>query len=216
MLSFTAEVFFAHLASYNQAIWPAQIIAYGFGIAAAALTIWPRRGSDRFIGGVLAAAWIWIGLVYHLDHFARINFIAPAFAALFVLGGLLFGWTCAIRGRVAFRFRNNRYGWVGLAFLILAMIVYPLAAWSSGDLAQVQHIGVGPTATTCFTVGVLLLIEARTPYHLVVVPLLWLLAYGTMMWLLGEVPFLLSLGVLGYVTIVSRNRRSAAAAHAQD
>jgi hypothetical protein len=128
MISLTADVFFANIAHYNQAIWPAQIVATLLGLIVVALAVRPRAGSDRFIGFVLATAWLWTGAIYHVEHFARINFIAPLFGFLFVAQAVLIGWTCAVRGRLKFRFNADRYGRSGLALAILALALYPMLA----------------------------------------------------------------------------------------
>jgi hypothetical protein len=91
MISLTADVFFANIAHYNQAIWPAQIVATLLDLIVVALAVRPRAGSDRFIGFVLATAWLWTGAIYHVEHFARINFIAPLFGFLFVAQAVLIG-----------------------------------------------------------------------------------------------------------------------------
>ena len=210
MLPFTADVFFSVFEQYNSAIWPAQIIAYGLGLAAVLLTLRPVSGGGRLIGALLAAAWAWNGAVYHLMHFATINVAAPAFGALFIMQGLLLGWTGAIRGKVAFRFRADPFGWTGLGFMIFAMAVYPLIGWLAGHgWPNAPMFGVAPCPTTIFTMGMLLLTDGRTPLHLVVIPVLWSLIGGTSVWLLN-VPEDLALplaGVGGLCLILWKNRR---------
>lgn len=210
MLPFTTEVFFSVFEQYNRAIWPVQIVAYGLGLAAVLLTFRPVPGSDRLVGAILSAAWAWIGVVYHLRYFATINFAAPAFGAFFVIQGLLFAWTGAIRGKVAFRFRADLFGWTALGLVIFAMTVYPLIGWLAGHgWPRAPMFGVAPCPTTIFTMGMLLLTAGRTPLHLVVIPVLWSLVGGTAAWLL-EFPENLVLpvaGIGGLGLIVLNNRR---------
>ncbi len=132
MLPFTTEVFFSLFEQYNLAIWPAQPIAYALALAALAMALRPFAGSGRLIGALLAGLWLWNGVAYHIMHFAQINFWAFGFGALFVLQGLLFAWTLALRGRLAFRFRADLFGWSGLGFAIFAMAIYPLIGWLAG------------------------------------------------------------------------------------
>jgi len=212
MLPFTADVLFSVVAQYNRAVWPAQIIAYGLGLVAVLLTFRPILNGDRFIGALLAAAWAWIGVAYYLMHVAVIDFAAPAYAAAFVIQGLLFAWTAAIRGKITFRFRPTAVGWAGLAFVFFAMAVYPLVGWLAGHgWPRAPLFGVTPGPTSIFTIGMLLLAEGRTPLHLVVLPVLWLLAGGAMAWLLNipEDIVLPLVGIGGLCLILWKNRHRA-------
>jgi hypothetical protein len=210
MLPFTPEVFLRLFAQYNAAIWPAQIIAYGLGGLALVLALRPRRGGDRLIATFLAASWLWMGVVYHMMHFATINWAAPAFGALFVVQGLLFAGTGTLRGRLEFRFRPDLYGWAGLGFVAVAMAVYPLIGSLLGHgWPRAPMFGLAPCPTTIFTLGMLLLTAHRTPLHLSIIPVLWSLIGGSAAWLL-ELPedlALLLAGILGMSLIVGKNRR---------
>lgn len=213
MLPFTAEVFFSNFEQYNRAIWPAQVVAYVLGLAAVALAFKPVPGGGRLVAGALAAAWAWMGVVYHFGYFATINFAAPAFGAFFVVQALLFLWTGAIRGKLAFRFRGSLHGWAGLSFVVFAMLVYPLAGWlvAGHGWPSAPMFGVAPCPTTIFTMGMLLLMAQRTPLHLAIIPLLWSLVGGSAAWLL-DVPQDLALplaGVGGLALILHRNRHPA-------
>jgi hypothetical protein len=210
MLSFTPEVFFALFGEYNLAIWPAQFVAYALGLLTFALIFKPPAWSGRLIAALLAAAWLWIGIVYHYQFFTQINFVAPAFAALFVLQGLLFAWTGVVRGRLAVRFRRDMFGWTGLAFLIFALAAYPLLGWLAGHVwPRMPVFGVTPCPTTIFTWGLLLLVEGRTPLHLVVLPLIWALIGASAAWLLAvpEDLSLLAAGLGGFALVLWKNRR---------
>jgi len=212
MLSFTPEVFFALFDQYNRAIWPAQIVAYGLGIVALLFVFrqFPQR--DRIIGAILAFAWLWIGLAYHYWYFAQINFVAPVFAALFVIQGLVFAWTLVLRRQVAFRFSADIAGWSGLGLAIFAMVIYPMLGWFAGHVWPRSPVfGVTPCPTTIFTWGMLLLAQRRTPLHLIVIPLIWSLIGGSAAWLL-KVPEDASLPLAALIAcslIVWKNRHTA-------
>ncbi len=210
MLPFTTEVFLRLLEQYNAAIWPAHIIAYGLGALAVLLTLRPLRGGNRVIAIILAASWLWMGVVYHMMFFATINWAARAFGALFVVQGLLFAWTGMLRGRLGFRFSPNLYGWVGLSFVMVSMAVYPLIGSVMGHgWPRAPMFGVAPCPTTIFTLGMLLLTEHRAPLHLSIIPALWSLVGGTAAWLLDlpEDLALLLAGVFGVSLIFRKNRR---------
>ncbi|MGI9413315.1 MAG: DUF6064 family protein [Hyphomicrobiales bacterium] len=212
MLPFTPEVFFSLFAHYNGAIWPAQVIAYGLGVLVLGALFRPFPGGGRVVAAVLAGFWLWNGVVYHLDHFATINFTAYAFGLLFVLEALLIAWTGVLRGRLAFGFRPDAAGWTAVALIATAMVIYPLAAHLMGHgWPRAAMFGVAPCPTTIFTVGVLLLTRGRTPWHLMAIPVLWSLIGGTAPFLLGvfEDLSLLVAGLLGVVLAARRNRRFA-------
>ena len=214
MLPYTTETLFSVLEQYNRAIWPAHVLAYGLGLAAVVLALRPVAVGGRLIWALLAVAWAWIGVVYHAMHLATISFAAPAFGALFVVQALLFGWTGAIRGKLAFRFRAGLFGWTGLGLAIFALALYPLIAWLAGrGWPGAPVFGVAPGPTTIFTLGLLLLTEGRTPLHLVVIPVLWSLIGGAAAWLLN-VPEDLALplaGVGGFCLVLWKNQHQARA-----
>lgn len=209
MLPFTAEVFFSLFERYNAAIWPAQLIAYALGVLALLLSLKPLRGGDGIIAALLAASWLWTGVVYHMMYFATINWAAWSFGALFAIQGMLFAWTGTLRGRLGIRFRPNLYGWVGLSFVVFAMAVYPLIGWLAGHgWPRAPAFGVAPCPTAVFTLGMLLLTARRVPLHLTVIPVLWSLIAGAAAWPLN-IPENLTLplaGVCGISLILWKNR----------
>ncbi len=212
MLPFSREVFLRLFEHYNAAIWPAQIIAYGLGALLVVLTLKPRRWSDRAVSAVLAAAWLWMGIVYHMMFFATINWAAWAFGALFVIQGLLFTWTGGVRQRLAFRFSASLYGFAGLAFVALAMAVYPLiGSLTDHSWPRAPMFGVAPCPTVIFTFGMLLLTARPVPHPVLVVPVLWSVIGGMAAWQLDIVEdlVLLPAGVSALCLILWKNRRSA-------
>ena len=199
MLPFTAETLFASLAQYHQALWPLPPIALLLGLAMVLLTLRPMQHSDRMIGGLLAAAWLWIGIGYHLLHLARLDFAAPLYGLLFVLEGVLLLWS-TLRGRLAFRFRGGLVGWAGLALAMLAL-AWPLLDRLAGLSWQAEWVVLlAPAPTVVLTLALLLLVPGRTPLRLVLVPLLWTLIAGATAWILW-VPQDLVLPVVGLCAI---------------
>ncbi len=206
MLPFTAEVLLSVLEQYNRAIWPAQIVATGLGLAAVVSVLRPFPGGGRLVGAALAAAWVWIGVAYYLTHMAAIDFTAPALGVLFVIQGALLAWTGALRGRLALGFRADAFGWTGIGLVVFAMAAYPLMAhgWPRAPM-----VGVAPCPTVIFTIGMLLLVSGRTPLYLVAIPVLGALYCGATAWLLNlpedlAVPLA---GVGGLGLILWKNRR---------
>jgi len=209
MLPFTADVLFSSFAQYNNALWPAQILAFALALAAVLLTLRPVRGGDRAIAALLGAAWAWVGVRYHLMHVATLDFAAPIYGAFFVLEALLLAWMGVVRGRLAFRFRPNLPGWAGLTLALAALIAWPLADGLGHGWHSVRLVGLAPGATAVFTLGLLLLTDRRTPFHLTIIPLLWTLIAGATAWILA-IPQDLALPVAGlgaFALILWKNRR---------
>jgi hypothetical protein len=210
MLPFTADVLFSSFEAYNRALWPLPILAFVLALAAILLTLRPVRGGDRAIGALLAIAWLWVGVGYHLLHHAAIDFAASLYGAFFVIQALLLAWAGVVRGRLAFRFRADPFGWIGLMLALAATIAWPLAdrllgpGWSS-----VRLVGLAPAPTAVFTLGLLLLTQGRTPLYLTVIPLLWSLVGGATAWILGirQDLALPVAGLCGFVLILWKNRR---------
>src|SRR6187399_396436 len=128
---FTAESYFFLFETYNDTIWPAQIVAYVLGIAVVLLAQWPMPAGGRVALAVLSMFWLWNGIVYHLLFFLQINFAAAGFAALFALQGLLLAGS-AIAGRRQLRVGDDPFALTGLAFALFALAIYPLLAWLAG------------------------------------------------------------------------------------
>jgi len=80
MLPFTREQFLEVFASYNTAVWPAQLVAYGIGGLLVALLLSHSARAGRLVAAGLAVMWLWTGVAYHGVYFSKINAMAPAFA----------------------------------------------------------------------------------------------------------------------------------------
>jgi hypothetical protein len=83
MLPFTRDQFLAVFVAYNEAAWPAQVLAFLLGLLMVALIIWPSRQRSRVVAAGLAAMWLWTGVAHHGMHFTPISAEAWSFGALF-------------------------------------------------------------------------------------------------------------------------------------
>jgi Family of unknown function (DUF6064) len=210
MLPFTAEILFSSFEPYNRALWPLPMVAPALALVILALALRPVRHGDRALGALLALAWLWVGLGYFILHFAAFDFVAPIYGAFFVLEALLLGWSAVVRGRLAFRFRRDLFGWCGLALAFAAALAWPLAdALLGQDWTSVRVVGLAPGPTAACTLGMLLLCAGRTRLHLAVVPLLWTLIAGATAWILS-IPQDLALplaGIGAFALLLLKNRR---------
>jgi uncharacterized protein DUF6064 len=207
---FTADVYLSLFETYNSAIWPAQLVAYGLGIVAVFLALRPLAKGGRIAFAVLSAFWLWNGIAYHLMQFLQINFAALGFGALFALQGVLFAGY-AVSGRRMFQFRPDVFGWSGLFLCLLALVAYPLLGWLAGHgWPRAAAFGVAPAPTTIFTFGMLLMLEGAAPLYLAAIPLLWSLAGGSAAVFILRIPEDLSLllaGIVGFGVLVWKNRQ---------
>jgi hypothetical protein len=205
MLPFTHQQFIFVFSVYNGAIWPLQPIVHAAGLLMLALLLRPSRGSDRYSLGLLAAMWIWTGFVYQIGFFSRINPIALAFGAAFVLEGVLL-LDAALRGRIAFGTSRGLRRATGWALLIYSLLLYPLLGIALGaDYFELPAFGLTPCPVTMTTVGVLLLASRLVPRRLYVIPVTWAMVGGSAAgllrmpqdWVLLLTPVLLAI-VAGY------------------
>ena len=174
IMPFTSQQFFEVFASYNAAIWPAQIAAYVVGLAVvASLGLkWPH--AHRFILLVLALMWLWNGIGYHFLFFAEINPAAKVFASVFVVQAILLAGSVFARPSLAFEVGCGVRSSTGLIVIFFALFIYPaLGFWAGHGFMSGPMFGVAPCPTTIFTLGVLLLARGRLVAVLAIIPFLW-------------------------------------------
>ena len=185
MFPFDAEVLASSYADYNAAVWPAQAVALALALAVLWLVVAPRPGAGRLIGAILAAAWLWVGLVFHLRYFAALDFMAPVYGWAFIAEAALLIWVVVWRG-APLSFRADICGLAGLAVAVFALFGLPLISGATAaGFAAARLVGVAPGPTALFTLGLLLLAEGRGALPLMVVPLLWCAVAGIAAWALG-------------------------------
>jgi hypothetical protein len=186
MLPFTLDQFLAVFVAYNQAVWPAQVLAYGLALLMVVFIIWPSKPRSRVVAAGLAVMWLWTGVGYHGMHFSTISAGAWGFAALFVVQGLLFIEAGVLRGRLAFGSPRGWTGWLGWALVAYASMGYPLLGQLLGHgYPAMPMFGITPCPVTIFTFGLFLLTTEPLPRRLLVVPVIWSLIGGQAAFLLG-------------------------------
>ena len=180
MLPFKPDQFLAVFVSYNNAIWPAQIVAYLLGALAIALLSRKKREGDRVIAGILAIMWLWTGVGYQGLSFSSINKAAYLFAALFIVQGCYLFYAGAYRRQIRFGLRPGLATVIGAAFVAYALIVYPQVGMATGHpYPGMPMFGVTPCPVTIFTFGLLLLTVRPVPRWLFAIPFVWSLIGGS-------------------------------------
>lgn len=185
MIMFTTEVYLRLLERYAEALWPAPLVAAALAVAMLYLVLRPRPWSDRPLLGLLAVLQ-WLAALWHMAYFATVNWAAWGFGAALALQGLLFAWGLVSPRPLAFRFRPDLFGWVGLALAVAALAVYPLAAWLADQAwPRALLLVLAPVPTVAFTLGLLIMAEACVPRRLLAIPALWCLVWGLAAWTLA-------------------------------
>lgn len=201
-MPFTTEQFFAVFAAYNEAIWPAQVVAYVAGLLAVVLLMRPSRAATWGICAVLALFWAMNGLGYHWTWFAPVNPAARIFATAFVAEAVLLAAAPIAARDLRFSVGPDVRSVLGLGLIAYALAIYPAVGALAGHAwPAVPVFGVAPCPTTIFTIGMLLLAPWRAARWLLVVPVLWSAVGGSAAVLLG-VPQDFGLAVAGVVVVV--------------
>jgi hypothetical protein len=191
------------LEAYNLALWPLHGVAYVFGLGAMWLVFKPTPNSSKFIAGILALFWLWVGVVFSLAYWGR-----PLFAALFVVQAVLFVDAGLLRPRLSFGWKSDRYAFAGLLILLYALVGYPLLGYAIGHRwPQSFPFGLVPSPTCAFAMGMLLLTNRPVPKYVLAIPLLWSLAgVVPISWGVLEDIGMLVAGVFATAAIVWRDR----------
>jgi len=209
-IPFSVEQFFSVFGVYNEAIWPAQIFAYVLGLAVVFFLVKKARWSDRFITGILALFWIWMGTVYHLKYFSTINPAALIFGVLFILQGIILTVFGLILNRFEFGWTGRLNDIIGAFFIVFSMLLYPLLGYAFGhNYPNAPMFGVAPCPATIFTFGVFVFARNSIPWYLFLLPFLWSLV-GMSAAISLHVPQdygLFITGIIGTIMILMNNKK---------
>jgi hypothetical protein len=175
---------------YNASVWPAQIFALALGIAIFPLARRATRTSGRWVAVILAIAWLWVGLAFHVVHYATLNTAAPYFAWAFGIEAVLLVGIGIAGGRSSFGWPEDAAGRVGLAIYLFALVAVPLSSpvlgrgWRASEM-----FGLAPDPTAIGTLGLLLHRKFRPRWLLMIVPVFWCVVTGAILWALGSPDF---------------------------
>ena len=206
-LPFTTDQFLGIFRSYNNAVWPFQIVLLLLALLAIFIAIKSTSRSSRIVSGILAFFWLWMGIAYHLLAFSAINKAAYIFALLCVTQGFFFFFLGVIKQKLSFRFRFDWFGITGAILLLYALVIYPALGYLLGHpFPQSPTFGL-PCPTTIFTFALLLWTDRGVPPVIVVIPVLWSLIGSSAALSLGmkEDIGLLFAGLVGTLLIYVKN-----------
>lgn len=208
-LLFSARTYQRLIESHNAEVWPLQMVTLMGGVS---LLLWlgrphsPRR--DRAVFIALALAWAWVAWGFLHRRFATINWAADYAAVCFALQAAALLWAGVARGGRVRRRKLSPTDPLAILLIVLGVLVYPLLAPMLGrPWAQAEVFAVMPDPTVIATLGFLLLAEPPRRV-LIMVPVLWCLFSGAMLWGLraGHAWALPATGLLALASLLWRRR----------
>ncbi|MCU0365176.1 MAG: DUF6064 family protein [Ignavibacteriaceae bacterium] len=159
--------------TYNQSIFPLQIVLYFIAFICIYILFTENKNSNKIISVVLSFFWLWMGIVYHLIFFSAINKAAYIFGALFIIQGILFFIWGVFKGELSFDYRKTNYNNAGILIILYALIIYPVLGYNLGHAYPYSPTFGLPCPTTIFTFGILLFSNKKIPVYILIIPLLW-------------------------------------------
>ena len=109
------------------------------------------------------------------------------FRSGFAIEALLLVWTGVIRNRLSFHSYRDWIGRTGVGLVLFALVVQPLIGPLVGrDWKQAEIFGVTPDPTVLATLGILLTVNKRPPWGLMIIPLIWCILSGATLWTMGS------------------------------
>lgn len=172
-LPFTTQQFLGVFAAYNQAVWPAQNLLTGLGLFLVVASFLPTRLPPRLVPLGLALLWAWMGVVYHIGFFRRINPLATLFGLVFLAQAILLLFWALRSSPASFRPTHTPRAWVGGLLLVYALVIYPKLATAFGHTYPARPTFGLPCPTTIATLGLLLWATPAPSWWLWGIPLAW-------------------------------------------
>ena len=180
---FTPDTYARMVELYNQAIWPLQIVGLLFAVVVIWLASRPTPQTRRLPPTLLALCWLWTGAVFHIQHYATINWVAWGFGGLFILQGILLLWPGKVQpGRQS----GTTYS-LGLFLILFALAALPWIKTLCGhSWEQAGYFGVAPDPTAIGTLGFLIMAGGKTRWRLAIIPVVWCGLSSVAAWTMGE------------------------------
>ncbi len=167
----------------------------------------------------MAFLWIWTGLVFWIITFGPYSFTIFGLTiqgnwillgVFFIIQGCLFIFFGIIRPKFSFSVEKDSYFYLGLFFMVYALIIYPIIGIFTGHpFPDYPVFGIAPCPVTIFTFGLLLWTDKKFNLMLILIPFVYSLV-GIMPLVLYEVFAdlgLIIIGIVGFILIVYRDRK---------
>lgn len=175
-MGITGEQLLQLFAEYNARIWPMQIVAYVLGIAAVILAFKFSIRAICSVTSILAFMWLWVGLVFWLPYGIEGYVPGIIFSVMMVLQGAFFIWQAA-KPHLRFGTYSPGFTWVGMIFIVYAMLGYPFVGYLIGHIyPRTPPFGLTPCPVVIFTLGIFMLTRKRIPKELLIIPFIYALS----------------------------------------
>ena len=208
-IPFTAEDFLRVIRSYNESVFPLQILFNLLALLVIYLIFSKVKYKNKYISSVLSFLFLWIGIIYQLMFFTQINNAAYIFGPLFILQGILFFIYGVYFDKLEFRFNNNYMNYTGIIFLLYGLIIYPVLGYYLGHRYPNSPTFGLPCPTVIFTLGILLFIKDNISVFVLIIPVLWSLIgfNAAISFSIYEDTGLLIAGIVGLGLLIFNNRK---------
>ena len=172
-LPFTTEQFLQVFTNYNQTIWPLQILFILLAVICVILIFRNSVYTNVIVPAILAFFWLWMGVIYHIIYFSKINSAAYLFGGIFVLEAVLIIYFSIVRKKIELGYNRDLFSYSGITLIIFAIAIYPLIGFFFGHIFPASPTFGLPCPTTIFTFGILLFNKGKLPVGLIIIPVIW-------------------------------------------
>jgi hypothetical protein len=173
LIPYSAEVYQGLFTYYYQTISPVHIVALGIGLFLFVLSARYSKRGGLIAQMVMAALWVWNGIVFHSQFLADLNWAAQYFGYAFIAQGALIAVYAFAQRDVIYK-PNPGTRVASCVLIVLAMTFSPaVAAVLETPISQSQLFGVTPLTIILASVGTSLVMYQRPPLILWIIPILW-------------------------------------------
>lgn len=172
-MPFSTEEFLGVFNSYNNALFPFQVILFLSAVFIVYLVFSGKDSRNLLINLMLAFYWFWMGIVYHIIFFSSINPAAYIFGALFIVQGILLIKAGIADKKLEYTLAQGVNLYAGWVIILYALILYPLLGIYFGHIYPESPTFGLPCPTTIFTFGIFLWEAKKIPSYILIIPLIW-------------------------------------------
>jgi len=154
-LPFSIESWAGLLGYYNQKLWPFSLLLIPFCITLFWLSNQQTLNTKRIALWLLAACWLWVGIVFIRLLFVTLNWAAGYVFFLFVVQSL-FLFVYPLSARFKLSLSNQKNDVTHYAVMFLALLILPGIQFFSGYHShQLGWFALTPDSTVLVTLAVL-------------------------------------------------------------